>query len=322
MAWDAQSRLTNVAGPTSATSASYSYNSLDQRIGKVSNGSTFAYTHEDDAVDSAVLSDGQAVYQHGLGLISEVRNGSSAFYKTDALGSTRALTNAGGTTTDEQTTDAFGNTVSVTGTTPTAFGFAGQFGYKTDAETGLMLLGHRYYDPSTGRFLSRDPILDGYNWYNYCDNDPLSAVDPEGLQLQKNPPAKPPTATRPPTMTRGPSLIDIIFSAGGRAAGAFGLILLTPKPAGGNGDTREYWIERGETPPWAKPRMGKESKKSDKAKKNDVPGWSRYYPRREKPQSCQDWAKAMLDDKYGVGNWPIGSGSEYSQIVKECSANQ
>ena len=28
-----------------------------------------------------------------------------------------------------------------------------------------MRLGYRMYDASTGRFISRDPIQDGYNWY-------------------------------------------------------------------------------------------------------------------------------------------------------------
>lgn len=37
-------------------------------------------------------------------------------------------------------------------------GFGGQYGYYTDRETGLVLMGHRYYDPGTGRFLTRDPI--------------------------------------------------------------------------------------------------------------------------------------------------------------------
>ena len=27
-----------------------------------------------------------------------------------------------------------------------------------------------YYDPSTGRFISEDPIRDGLNWYVYCEN--------------------------------------------------------------------------------------------------------------------------------------------------------
>ncbi len=65
--------------------------------------------------------------------------------------------------------------------TPTPFGFAGQHDYQSDPDSALMKLGHRYYGASTGRFLSRDPIQDGYNWYAYCDNDPVNAVDPEGL---------------------------------------------------------------------------------------------------------------------------------------------
>jgi uncharacterized protein RhaS with RHS repeats len=44
-----------------------------------------------------------------------------------------------------------------------------------------MRLGYRYYDASVGRFLSRDPIQDGYNWYGYVNNDPVNGVDPEGL---------------------------------------------------------------------------------------------------------------------------------------------
>jgi hypothetical protein len=29
----------------------------------------------------------------------------------------------------------------------------------------------------------RDPIQDGYNWYTYCENDPLNYVDPDGREL-------------------------------------------------------------------------------------------------------------------------------------------
>ena len=60
------------------------------------------------------------------------------------------------------------------------FGFAGSHGYQEDGDTGLKLLGHRYYDPSTGRFLTRDPIKDGRNWVAYCGNNPLRSVDPNG----------------------------------------------------------------------------------------------------------------------------------------------
>jgi RHS repeat-associated protein len=117
------------------------------------------------------------------GLIGETRGGTSKYYHADALGTTRAITNSSQTKTDSLDTDAFGMSVAVTGSTPTPFGFAGQHGYQNDSVTGLMRLGHRYYDASVGRFLSRDLIQDGYNWYAYCNNDPVNGVDPEGLMV-------------------------------------------------------------------------------------------------------------------------------------------
>ena len=149
---------------------------------------TFTFTLNDDAIDSDVLSDGAASYMQGAGgLIGETRGGTSKYYHADALGTTRAITNSSQTKTDSLDTDAFGMTVAVTGSTPTPFGFAGQHGYQNDSVTGLMRLGHRYYDASVGRFLSRDPIQDGYNWYAYVGNDPVNAVDPKGLETIKLP---------------------------------------------------------------------------------------------------------------------------------------
>ena len=76
--------------------------------------------------------------------------------------------------------DAFGNIVGASGTWAGNEAHGGGFGYQTDS-TGLQLLGHRWYDPLTGRFISKDPIGSGDNWYAYCDNNPLTAADPMGL---------------------------------------------------------------------------------------------------------------------------------------------
>ena len=56
-------------------------------------------------------------------------------------------------------------------------------GYQ-DPETGLVLMGHRYYDPATWRFLTRDPIgtAGGLNLYAYVGNDPVNFTDPLGLR--------------------------------------------------------------------------------------------------------------------------------------------
>jgi RHS repeat-associated protein len=136
------------------------------------------YVCEGAEVASTVLSDGAAVYSDG----SEHRSGASSFRHTDALGSTRGITNSSQTATDGILLDAFGMTVSRTGSTPTPFGFVGSEQYQSDPDSGLMLLGHRYYDPSIGRFITSDPVQDGDNWYAYCGNDPLGRVDPSGLQ--------------------------------------------------------------------------------------------------------------------------------------------
>jgi uncharacterized protein RhaS with RHS repeats len=52
------------------------------------------------------------------------------------------------------------------------------------AETGLLCLGQRYYDPGTGRFLNRDPVgyAGGENLYGYAGNNPINEIDPRGTQ--------------------------------------------------------------------------------------------------------------------------------------------
>ena len=78
--------------------------------------------------------------------------------------------------------DAFGKPISISGTNPAPFGFSTKY---LDSETSLNYYGFRYYNPSTGRWLSRDPIEEegGLNLYGMVDNDPVSFVDPLGLAL-------------------------------------------------------------------------------------------------------------------------------------------
>jgi RHS repeat-associated protein len=62
-------------------------------------------------------------------------------------------------------------------------GFAGAFGVIREPN-GLYYMNARYYDPSTGRFLSEDPLgLGGgdLTLYSYAGNNPVVFVDPSGL---------------------------------------------------------------------------------------------------------------------------------------------
>lgn len=50
-----------------------------------------------------------------------------------------------------------------------------------DPETNLIYFGHRYYDPTIQRWLSKDPLLQKEdNLYTYCFNNPLRYIDPDG----------------------------------------------------------------------------------------------------------------------------------------------
>jgi len=55
-------------------------------------------------------------------------------------------------------------------------------GRVVDTETGLLYETNRYYDPSTGQFLTRDPLdaLTG-SAYGYVADNPLNGTDPWGL---------------------------------------------------------------------------------------------------------------------------------------------
>jgi RHS repeat-associated protein len=102
---------------------------------------------------------------------------------SDHLGSPRALVNAAtGAVVQTMEFDPFGNVLSESGdTTLLPHGFAGGL---WDRETGLVRFGARNYDPVTGRWTTKDPILfqgGQANLYAYVNNDPVNRIDPTGL---------------------------------------------------------------------------------------------------------------------------------------------
>jgi RHS repeat-associated protein len=111
--------------------------------------------------------------------VEQVKGTTATFLHHDQIGSTRLITNTSGTTTGTYTFDAYGKQTSHTLTDSTNLAYAGQY---TDAETGFQYLRARYYDPTTGNFLSRDPATELTRLpYGYTYGNPLSNVDRNGL---------------------------------------------------------------------------------------------------------------------------------------------
>ena len=122
------------------------------------------------------------MYTPGL---SEHRGSVSSYYDFDQLGNLWTVDSATGKSQYfYQDTTGFGNVTATGGTSATPFKFGGGNGCQTDADFGIVLMGHRYYDTRIGRFLTQDPIGDGDNWYAYCGNNPTNEIDPMGLKMK------------------------------------------------------------------------------------------------------------------------------------------
>ncbi len=118
------------------------------------------------------------------------------YYHGDMLGTTRLMSNPSGSSIEPAVYTAFGERIfAPTITDATRYGYVGAWGYEQNADFPYLHVGARYYDPSSGRFLQRDPIgiRGGKNVYQYARGIPTLRIDPLGLSvgLLPGPPKKP-----------------------------------------------------------------------------------------------------------------------------------
>ena len=115
------------------------------------------------------------------GLVARYQGG-WIYYTFDQQGNVTQRLDASGTVLSASTFDSYGME-STSGSPSDPFGYNGRGGYIEDRETGLYYCHNRYFDPSTGRWINRDPIRSkgGLNLYGYAAGQPVNRLDPSGL---------------------------------------------------------------------------------------------------------------------------------------------
>ncbi len=180
--YDTADRLTQVVSGT--TTSVFAYNGLGDRLRQTVNGVPTNYTLDLNAGLTQVLADGTSTYLYGIGRIAQQQT-NMQYFGADGLGSVRQLYNSNGQIIANHRYDPFGNTISQSGVGTSSYGFTGE---QTDG-TGLEFLRARYYDPITGRFISRDPWPGDasrpgtLNGWNYAAGNPVTFADPSGYDL-------------------------------------------------------------------------------------------------------------------------------------------
>jgi RHS repeat-associated protein len=144
---------------------------------------SYVYDSQDIILEYNARGDITSKYIHGPGTdepLALYRGRESYYYHADGLGSIVALTDRHGNAVQKYDYDSFRNLKQGLGPIDQPYTYTGK---EWDSETGLYYYRARYYDPSSGRFISRDPIgfNGGINQYAYVRNNPLKYIDPRGL---------------------------------------------------------------------------------------------------------------------------------------------
>jgi RHS repeat-associated protein len=197
-AWSGDSRLTATDG------AGLAYNGLGNLVTRTASGVSTHYYYnkaiglspmvaeKNDTTGSFVryyvwTPGGQLLYMIGA------TDNKVYFPHFDRLGSTLALTDSTGTITDSYAYTPYGKLLQHSGGISQPFTFAGKWGVRQEGTSGSFYqMRARYYDATTGRFISREPLWPRIsspmqlNPYQYALLSPINIADIDGRGIPGN----------------------------------------------------------------------------------------------------------------------------------------
>ena len=191
LTWNSRDQLSSLSG---SVAASFQYDAFGRRSAKTVSGTNTGFVYDGlNFVQELTGGAPKANLLTGLGIdevFSRTQGAATSSFLTDALGTSIALTDAGGATTTSYSYEPYGATTQ----TGAANENSQQFTGRENDGTGLMYFRARYYNPNCGRFAAEDPIgiAGGMNRYQYVSGNPISRHDLLGLNAD------------PPGMTTDP----------------------------------------------------------------------------------------------------------------------
>lgn len=188
LTYDGLSRLVE-ARRSGALVGAYHYNAMGQRLWKQAGGVTTRFVYDEQGrLLAEVTGTNTRIYawmdDRPVATVDNTTTASTvAYIYADDLNAPRSV--AGDNAVVRWTWTKHGNPFGEQ-TPVSKDGYALNLrlpGQYQDSETGFLYNGFRYYDPTTGRYLTADPLglSEGPSLYQYVDGSPLTDIDPLGL---------------------------------------------------------------------------------------------------------------------------------------------
>ena len=188
LTWNSQYQLVSVA-TNGVFAEGYEYDALGRRVSTTSIEGTTRHVYDEDwQVIADLDEDGNVVASYvwgdGIDRLLAVKVGGASYYPlTDIQGTVWGYVDSQNNIVARWQYDTWGNIIDETVSVPALASLRYRFQCREwSAATGLINFRMRWYDPETGRWLSKDPIglSGGINLYCFSCNNPIAFVDKFG----------------------------------------------------------------------------------------------------------------------------------------------
>lgn len=188
--YDLNNRVVAVRNENGALVASYGYDPFGRRLWKEINAQRTFFLYSEQGLVAEATSTGAVTRMYGYWPESKwgtapvyvKQDANYFFYLNDHIGTPQKVVNSDGSVMWSGKTQAFGAATVISSGITNNLRFPGQY---FDEETNLHYNWYRYYDPTSGRYLTYDPSnrKAGINRYTYVEMNPVTYYDNQGLFL-------------------------------------------------------------------------------------------------------------------------------------------